>query len=418
LNDDLVTITSDADIEERLGPIDPGNPLAFAVSLAAANTSREILATGVSEDTTLEHQRALAFLESKEVYAMVPLTQDTTIHGLYQAHVNQQSAPGEKKERRVYINRSLVVREELIGEEDARQGGLADPVSARQWVDDTPGTIDFTDFVSPGDFIIYDDGTVHELLVQTVTAGALTVNPSGSVNYPGGPVPPGTAYTVVSEAKDKTEQAQFIADYSTGFSDQRVFNVWPDVVGVPVGETVQNLPGYYLAAGIAGLVGEERPQQPLTNLRLAGYASLENSNLYFSESQLRIMSAAGTFIIVQDSSGAPLRIRQQRSTDTTSLFTNEDSILRTVDYVAKFLRNELEPYIGKYNITPAYLDTLKIVLEGLYARLQEQTEVGPTILAGQTIELAQSESELDHVDITVRIEVGIPANFIDVLLQV
>ena len=418
LNDVLITITSDDDVVDQLGPIDPKNPLAFAASLAAANTSKQILATGVSADTTAEHQRALDFLEPLEVYSMVPLTQDTSILTLYQAHVNQQSTPESKHERRVYINRALVVREDRITTTDARVGGLADPVSARLWVDGTPGTIDYTSLVSPGDFILYNDGTAHELLVQTVSAGSLKVLSTGSVNYPIAPVAPGAAYTVVSATKSKTEQAQFLAAYAHAFSDKRVFFVWPDEAVVSVNGTNTVVSGYNVSAGVAALRSEERPQQPLTNLVLAGYSGLNHSNKYFSETQLRILSAGGMFILVHDTDGAPLRIRQQRSTDTSSLYKNEDSILAVVDYVAKFMRSELQPYIGKYNITPQYLDTLRVVVNGLFSRLRETTEVGPTILSGEVLELKQNDTELDHVDLKVRIGVAVPANFIDVLLQI
>ena len=416
LNDQLVTIGSFDDIEAELGPISPDNPLAFAVSLAAANTSKQILATGVSANTRVEHQRALDFLETRELYAMVPLTQDTTILSLYQAHVNQASAPDAKHERRVYINRELLIQETRISTADARVGGYT--TGTKLWVDGTPGTLDFTDYVEPGDFVVTTfSGVTYNLLVQTVAAGSLTISPAGSTPTPI-TITAGTAYTVVSAALSKTEQAQYIGDYAQGFSDKRVFLVWPDQVGVPVDGVVQNVPGYFLSAGIAGLVGEERPQQPLTNLSLAGYSSLEHSNLYFSEAQLRIMSANGVFIVVQDTSGTPPRIRQQRSTDISSLYKNEDSILRTVDYVAKFMRSELQPYIGRYNITPQYMDMIRVVVNGLFKRLQVQTEVGPTILAGRIVLLEQDSVELDHINLTVRIEVGVPANFIDVLLQV
>jgi len=50
--------------------------------------------------------------------------------------------------------------------------------------------------------------------------------------------------------------------------------------------------------------------------------------------------------------------------------------------------------------------------------LRETTEVGPTILSGEVLELKQNDTELDHVDLKVRIGVAVPANFIDVLLQI
>ena len=86
--------------------------------------------------------------------------------------------------------------------------------------------------------------------------------------------------------------------------------------------------------------------------------------------------------------------------------------------MAKFLRQELDPYTGKYNITPEYLEMLKVVINGLTARLKETTSVGPVILEGTLESIEQNEVELDNVDIVYIIEAPVPANFLRVKLQV
>ena len=110
--------------------------------------------------------------------------------------------------------------------------------------------------------------------------------------------------------------------------------------------------------------------------------------------------------------------RQQRTTDITSILKNELSVVKTVDFVSQLFRQELDPYTGRYNITPELLETLKIVIDGLFSRLRQSSDIGPVILSGQLISIEQDEVELDTINVLVDIEVPVPANFIRVRIQV
>jgi hypothetical protein len=421
LNDVLVTITDDDNIEALVGPVDPRNPVGYAVSKARLNSNdRKILVTGVSAETVLEYTRALEFLESKEVYHLVLLTQDPAILVLAPPHVDTASEPENKHERVAWINRALVIQETKIGTSLNRAGSFND--SNMQFTDDGTGGpfFDFANFgVVPGDILVWNDGVnIYQMLIQQI------VNPTTVlINQPGSPAyPPGAlaadSYTVLSAAKTKTEQAQFLADYASSFQNRRIIFSWPDQVEVSFGGVLQIVPGYYLAAGTAGLKSGQKPQQPLTNLSVAGFTRLFNSNTYFNEEQLKLLDAGGVMVHEQPVVDGPIVVRRQRTTDTTDLKKTELSIVTIVDFVAKFLRQELAPYVGRYNITPEYLDMLKVVINGLTVRLKENTEVGPVILEGRLVSIEQNQTELDNVDIVYQIEAPVPANFLRVKLQV
>jgi hypothetical protein len=419
-NDILVTITDDDSVEELVGPVDPRNPLGFAVSKARLNASdRTILATGVSAQTVEEYTRALEFLESKEVYHLVLLTQDPAILGLAEPHVDAASLPENKHERVAWLNRELVLQETKISVSQNRAGSFND--SNQQFTDDGTGGafFDFNNFVAPGDILVWTDGVnTYQLLIQQILDPVtLLINQPGSPAYPPGALA-ANSYTVLSAPKTKTEQAQFLADYASSFGNRRIIFAWPDVVEVSFGGALQPVEGYYLAAATAGLKSGQKPQQPLTNLSVAGFTRLFNSNTYFNESQLKILDAGGVMVHEQPVVDGPIVVRRQRTTDTSDLKKTELSIVTIVDFVAKFLRQELSPYIGKYNITPEYLEMLKVVINGLTARLKENTEVGPVILEGTLVSIEQDEVELDTVDIVYQIEAPYPANFLRVKLQV
>ena len=417
LNDVLVTILDDDNIESLVGLVDPRNPAGYAVSKARLNANnRKVLFTGVSEDTVSEYTRALEFLESKEIYHAVPLTQDVAILALVQPHVDTASELENKHERIGWLNRELVVRETKISSSQLRTFVFDNGTGVL--TDDAGGFFDFNDYISVGDFIVYDDGSVHELLVQTILSPlTVSINVPGSVAHPGANVAT-TAYTAISDEKTKTEQAEYLASYASSFADRRIVVTWPDQVEVSFDGVLQVVPGYFLSAATSGLKSGQRPQQPLTNLAVAGFTRLFNSNTYFNEGQLKILDAGGIMVHEQLATDGVVTVRRQRTTDTSDLKKTELSIVTIVDFVAKYLRQELAPYVGRYNITPEYLDMLKVVINGLTARLKENTEVGPVILEGQLISIEQNSVELDTVDILYQIEAPVPANFLRVRLQV
>jgi len=91
-------------VDEDLGPIQPDNPLAYGLSKALGATDRTVFGVMVKDqDSLVEHQKALDFLEGEEVYAMVPLTTDRAIHQIYERHCANLSDPQSMHERRVYV---------------------------------------------------------------------------------------------------------------------------------------------------------------------------------------------------------------------------------------------------------------------------------------------------------------------------
>ena len=61
-------------------------------------------------------------------------------------------------------------------------------------------------------------------------------------------------------------------------------------------------------AGIVGMIGQQPPQQSFTNFPMAGFTRVVGSNDFFSERQMNVMAAGGTYIIVQDAPSAPLDV--------------------------------------------------------------------------------------------------------------
>jgi hypothetical protein len=108
----LLTLDDTTDLEDALAPLNTDNPLGLMLYFMLINAPG-ITVTGLGVDavsaenpdgTPEAYARALAYLESKEVYALAGASQDPTVHQLFQTHVNAQSDPDAKGERIALIN--------------------------------------------------------------------------------------------------------------------------------------------------------------------------------------------------------------------------------------------------------------------------------------------------------------------------
>ncbi len=102
------------------------------------------------------------------------------------------------------------------------------------------------------------------------------------------------------------------------------------------------------------------------------------------------------------------------TTDVTSVETRTDSITRIVDFTAKFLRRGIRAFIGRYNITQPFLDTLGTVAQGLGAFL---TNTG-TLIGIDMQKLIQDETQPDALLGEFLLDVPYPCNYIRLTLVI
>jgi len=440
----LTQIQDTDDLNNTLGASVPENPLAFGAFWALQNTGTTVFVIGINSDTVAEHASALDILGNEEVYALAPLTQDSTVHQLYAAHVTAFSAVDAKRERIVFLNRELFVQETKIDEADGTSAVAtnATPPANDSFVDS--GADFTTDGIIAGDEITWtytpDGGSVTTQTIRVLdrsnSTTLLLIEGLPSIFFTDWAAGSTTAktYTIKSRSLDKFEQAEFIRDYSKAFANRRVYNIWPDLAeftytdntrdtdfltqaeltGTPptTGDFTGVFPGYYLSSVYGGLVAGQPPQQPFTNVNVVGPTGLRNSNRYFTETQMDIIASGGTFIVIQEAEDTPVFCRHQLSTDVTIIEKRELSITKDVDFIAKFFRNQLRPYVGNQNITTVYLEQLKIVVNSLIERLVADGQ----LISGSLITLRQSDEESDTVLVEVDILVPFPANYIRVTL--
>jgi hypothetical protein len=440
----LLVFDDTSALETALSPIDATNPLGLGLFFALINAPGiQVTGLGVDEvsadapfGTVDAFSRAASFLEGKEVYAIAPLTHDVSVHQIFNTHVTTMSSPTNKGERVAIVNQALPTTR-------------ADTLVASGSGDRISGTIFDTNIsnltalvlnagISPIGTIAADSGLFLDIAsdakkysIASISGDQITIRTSfasgenddsfySTTNLPSPLVQ--EAFTVsvrgasltVAGLPDLDGIADTVAAVGRGYGNRRLWMTVPDQVGASINGIETLLPGFYGAACIAGMVGQHPPQQSFTRFPMTGLTRVVGSNDKFNSRQMNVMAGGGAWVMIQEAQGAPVISRFAVTTDLTSVEVRTDSITKIVDFVAKFLRRSLLNFIGRFNITQGFLDTLGNVIEGLGGFLIESG-----VLLGFNLNQIQQDVDApDTVIVDVSLDVPFPCNFIRLTLVI
>ena len=434
-----------------IGPVSTDNPLALACFLQLSNApSQSVSALGVSEvlpaapmGTVTAYAKALNFLESKDVYAIAPLTDDPFVQQLFSTHVQSMSQPEERGERIVFIwqgQPSRAADTSVQSGTDAETNGTDNSV--------TLGTNPTSAIVGAGasdpSALTVDDGIYMELVI--VDLGVTTVrnyslssqngvlstfrtsfasgeNDDGfysTTTLEGDSDYTGMTYAIRERGGELLVTGTTIPDYAAiseaaaaageSYANRRVFHVYADSADTSIDGVVTNVPGYYICAAITGMVAEQAPQQPFTRLSMTGFSYVYGTDDTFSENQLDTIADGGRYVMINQ--GGRIASRHQRSTASTSIEARELSITKAIDYLAKGLRATNRVYIGRFVINPGFIDQLVMSNEGFLARTVQSGVVNAASLKS----VLQDESAPDTVLIEVEVAPAYPCNKIRITI--
>lgn len=394
--DKFMTFESITDIENKIGDVDLLNPLGYAVYVALANSNAVVHGYGTDTDDTTGHTSALTALSTREVYTLVPVSQVGAVIDLYSTHVDSYSAPAEKKERIVVGNRNIAWA-------DANDTAVSGPYDSSFDAAGTSRLLRANALAKQAKRTIW---TFPDIAYVLVTAHVTTLRQAYiNTNI----CPKAETYRLYAKlATDRT-----FSDGTRAYAyDDITDSVWTKLANDTV-TTVSAwvpVPGYYLAAAVGGQISGESPEQGLTNLPIAGISFLRFSSDFFTESQLNTIAEGGNYILNQGSDTSPISCRHQLTTDMTTIEAREVNIVKSVDFVAKFLRNALTPYIGRYNVTPAFLKLATSICNGAGLYLIREGVIKDFKLTS----IAQDTVNPDTINVEFKILVKYPVNYIKV----
>jgi hypothetical protein len=425
------SVRSLADVTAKLGTVHPDNPLAQGVYDAVLNAQNQIVYfVAVATDDLAGYTEAIKISEkSDKVYSFVPLTFDRTIQDAVIAHVNAYSTPEVGRWRIAWVavaDQKTSLLFDLKEDNTPYTATVTDDpaVSGTQYkLLTVAGATFVASGVRPNDTVrlnfrstsdgkvTYDEYVVDR--VRTNTTLVLTKALSSAINSP--------VKVQVVRNYTKSERAANIAARGGEFNNRRVRCVFPDSFKYG-GVTKQ---GYFLAAGLAGLRSGVVPHQGLTNSEYLGADDLSKVVVEFNQDDLDTMAEQGIWLITQEVIGATPYVRHQLTTDTSGLNTSEDSITTNVDSISYALKKILAPYIGKYNVN---IENVAVVRAAIVSELTYRATNTYTARAGNqlvsftpkddVLSIGQNTVYKDRIDVSVRLNVPYPLNYVNLTLVV
>jgi hypothetical protein len=443
-NPALLSFSTTTELDAALDPVSPDNPLSYGLFCAIGNANG-VSCTGVGVDEATEDKpygtlmgfnKAFEFLKSQEVYAVAPMTSDMDVALAARSHANTMSDPEMKGERVAVVHLGTPTRKVdtiVVSGNDGDSVAGGPPY----WFDTKISTlsqallalgVNPTSSFTAAEGVFLDLGTDDKIYnvigpVQNGTEVKLNFGFSPGQNDDAfyteddsdwtGQLPIVSASFSVNirgaAVANKDEEIEAIYYRGHGISDRRLWIQQLGQLRATVNSIEQLVAGFYMNAAKAGMVGGLPPQQPLTNYPISVFLGVTDTKDRYSTVQLNQGAAGGADWVIQPGVGAPLVSRHQVTTDLTSIEKREQSIVKAIDFCAKFLRGGLNSYVGRYNITPSYLDTLSTVVQGFLRWLVEE---GGVVMAANLNNLVQSEDSPDVVIIDTSLEVFYPSNYL------
>ncbi len=213
-------------------------------------------------------------------------------------------------------------------------------------------------------------------------------------------------------SEDATAVITNVGGYAETIANKRVSVIYPDQATRQLSDgNYYTLDAPMIAAALAGWKCAQPTARAFTKGQLTSFYEL--SGIKMSRTEKNLLAAKGVMILDQNmGAGTPIEVRHGLTTDMSSLQTKEASVIEVGDYCAKYLRDGLSSYIGKYNVTPDLIVRLKGTTKSLLSILSEEK----VIISGEVSALYQDEVNPDTVIIKVIVKVPYPCNYIEITL--
>lgn len=361
-SNDIFSVASETDLDDALlGPIDPDNPLKYAVSLARLGAVGETIhGFNVGDPKVVAGWSAAltAAGRSDACYGYVPLTQDPDILVLSQSAVNTANGETYNSYRVLWTSSAHVTGGAILS-----AATTDDEEVALAIVEDDSGATG-TQYTQLR--IVSGNADLSQLGVRVgdVIRYVYAVDAWGGETYISRTIAEVRSATtaVVSEAFPSEEavprrveihrtylsgdlREHYSAEASQWASDL-VRHVLAPVVTIGSYE----LPAYFLNAILSGMRAYYLPQQPLSTMQIPGVLRVGGLDA-LGEDDLNRLAAAGAFICNYDYRARAVRVRHAITTGDTDVLAKREESMVSARHAALFaINSRLENYAGTINL--------------------------------------------------------------------
>lgn len=207
------------------------------------------------------------------------------------------------------------------------------------------------------------------------------------------------------------------AGIATGIDSERVVLMWPNRINYfngLINQTIE-LSGYYLAAAAAGRLAVGSPQIPLTHKQIVGFNSIPPDLLNtMTKVTKNAWSAAGVAVAEVDRQRR-LRVRHGTTTDRSSIYTRELSLVRAKDGMVRIIKDAVDAseLIG----SPIDLET-PVRVKGLIIGCLERAKNSGLIVDYLNVKSRQKSSDPSEIEVKFEYKPSYPLNYITVVFSV
>lgn len=427
------TISDSADLDDISGDLTPDNPLKWAIYKALQNANgQDVKYTAVAEPEDSDSWvDVLELIEERtDVYGLVPLTRDTTVLNLVQAHVDAQSTETAGRWRVAWFNLEVEPTVVVASAANSEDGEL---ILAKIADDaDTSGT-QYTYLTVPANNALFETNGVvagDTVRIQYTVDGwgnssyseyviDDVVNESTLLLQSGPDAAINTAIKMeVWRTRSTTVMSETIASSAGAWANRRIRAVWPDEIE---GDGV-SMEGYHLCAALAALSGGVVPHQGLTNLEISGFTGVSRTTDLFKRSQLDHMAGNGVWIVTQDRESGEVYSRHAVTTgDYEDINEREEMVTRNLDSISYYFLDVFAPYIGVSNVTPSMLDIIESEVNAGIQFLRAAnftTRLGGQLIDAEITDLRESPVFSDRILLSLNLTLPYALNTLEVHLLV
>lgn len=459
LSGELLTFGSVTELEEQLSPVSPENPLAWGVYSALLNSGNySVQAVAVNETseaypdgTITAYEEALTHL-NETTYSIVPLTRNRDVLEFLVAENDAAAAPSDDSDV-VQVSRLI-----LIGHAQPTEGEPTLVASGTGTLTDTntieidpdtmnvvselvaagfedPESMTWSDFLEEGIYLTttttkgrFSISSIDGQIITVVTdADSFEPDDNDDEFYSNAELttadldldPSGETVTLrirgesfdITTTSGKNSLITAIGTAAQVYASRRVRFVMPDI-GMAYNGTTQVVGSQYGACMLAGAFSSNSPKTTYFNFPLVGAVSVSGSSDMFTPTQLNQGAGYGVWWLVQTSAGGSVVCRDQPTTDFSTEYTKEHSIVHSLDWFERLVRQSVTRGPDD-NITQAYLQSVALALNAC-AKLAVQNGILQAELTG----VRQNEDDPKQVDADFSVLVLQPARELNITITI